>query len=249
MNIPFFFTAPMDPAASLHSLDEGNSRHALQVLRLRENDPLVLTDGLGHLIHARVASSSKKHCTVRISHTVTIPPPEHHLALGFSLLKNAARFEWLLEKVTELGIQEIIPLRCQRTERTQFRRERLQAVLISALLQSQQAWLPVLRDPVDFATVLQSAPAEACKLIAHCGEGEKRSLLSLYSRPLKDCLLLIGPEGDFTGEEITQAYRQQFQAVTLGPARLRSETAGITAAVLLKQLMAEGSGLKGNQDL
>lgn len=238
MNIPYFFTDPVDPAATGLSLPEAQARHALQVLRLRVNDPVILTDGQGKRIHGQIADIAKKSCFVRITHTDSVPPARTSITIGLSLLKHSDRFEWFLEKVTELGIQEIIPLSCARTERLHFRMDRMRAIRISALLQSQQCWLPVLREPLSFQELIQVAPPQALKLIAHCAEGAKEELFTSAPQPNQSCLMLIGPEGDFTPEEIQLAVASGFHPVTLGATRLRTETAGITAAVLLRQLFS-----------
>lgn len=238
MNIPYFFIEPGAGHEGLVPLNEEHTRHALQVLRLRAGDPVVLTDGLGSRMQARIAEVHKKTCLVRISHTERIPLPSAQLAIGISLLKQSARFEWFLEKATELGIREIVPLRCQRTERQQFRMDRLRALLVSAMLQSRQCWLPILREPREVDAYLAAQPEGTLKLIAHCEAGTRKPILSFNPGGYTQCLILIGPEGDFTPEEIQQALGHGFHPVTLGTTRLRTETAGVTAAVLLTQLFA-----------
>jgi len=144
-------------------------------------------------------------------------------------LKNTARFEWMLEKVTEIGITEIIPLLAERTERQHFREERFQQILVSACLQSGQYHFPILQQPLKFSALFDIDLPPA-KFIAHCMEGEKPQLAGQS----EDSILLIGPEGDFTTEELALSLEHQFAPVSLGESRLRTETAGIVGAVLLR---------------
>jgi 16S rRNA (uracil1498-N3)-methyltransferase len=164
-----------------------------------------------------------------------IPRTGRKTSIAISLLKNANRFEWFLEKATELGITEIIPLICDRTEKQHFRFDRMQNILTSAMLQSQQAWLPLLHQPVGFGQLLKQEDVidNTQKFIAHCIPGSKKSLAELVNPSLPSQIILIGPEGDFTSEEIAFATEHYFIPVSLGDTRLRSETAGMVAAVLL----------------
>lgn len=156
--------------------------------------------------------------------------PERVISLAVSLVKNTARFEWLLEKATEIGVSEIIPLLCKRTERQHFRFDRMNSIIISAMLQSRQTWLPILHEPIAIQQIIQSSSYQQ-KLIAHCTEDDKTSITQLS---LADNIqILIGPEGDFTEEEIQLAKQHHYLPVTLGNTRLRTETAGMVAATLL----------------
>jgi len=177
-------------------------------------------------------------CTVRIQSTTTIPPPLHKVTIAISILKNAARFEWFLEKAAETGIHAIVPLICQRTERQVFRESRLKSILVSAMLQSQQSWLTEIYMPLSFPSFIASLkqPSFDHQYIAHCEDGEKRELSTMIDLEQRSSLVLIGPEGDFTPEEISVALAAGCTPVQLGETRLRTETAGITAAVLLRQL-------------
>ena len=166
---------------------------------------------------------------VGLEEKVVHPAPQKKMILGISLLKNTARFEWMLEKVTEIGITEIIPLLAERTERQHFREERFQQILVSACLQSGQHHFPILHQPLKFASLF-NADLPPAKFIAHCMEGNKPQLKGQSS----DSILLIGPEGDFTAEELAIAVQNNFEPVSLGESRLRTETAGIVGAVLLR---------------
>jgi 16S rRNA (uracil1498-N3)-methyltransferase len=143
-----------------------------------------------------------------------------------------------LEKATEIGINEIIPLLCSRNEKQKFRAERLKSILVSAMLQSQQVWLPVLHEPIAYELLFrqQEVAAASQKFIAHCIESEKRNLYDLVNESLPSQIILIGPEGDFTSEEIDIAVQNHFIPVALGDTRLRAETAGIVAVTLLRHV-------------
>ena len=137
-----------------------------------------------------------------------------------------------MEKATEIGVTEIIPLICERTEKTAFKSDRMKTILVSAMLQSQQCWLPVLHEPTKFNSLIQSSSHQQ-KFIAHCMDDAKRNLADLNNESLSSKIILIGPEGDFTPGEIEFALQNHFSAVTLGQTRLRTETAGIVSAILL----------------
>lgn len=154
----------------------------------------------------------------------------YHLHLAVAPTKMNDRFEWFLEKATEIGVSEIIPLLCERTEKEKFRYDRMNGILVSAMLQSQQTWLPCLHEPTLFADVIKGGSTEQ-KLIAHCLPGQKQQRSSVITHP--SSLILIGPEGDFTPKEITLALEKEFVPVALGNTPLRTETAGIVAATLL----------------
>lgn len=234
MSIPFFYISSFDRSQSSVLLDETNSKHAIQVLRLKKGDALLLTDGGGHLINGVVADEHRKACEVQIASVQQIPAVEDPVTLAVSPLKNTSRLEWLLEKVTELGVHRIIPLRCDRTEKENVRTDRLRSVLISAMLQSKQCWLPVLDAPRPFADLLQLASSFDHRCIAYCGEAQKVALTN-WHRGKGSTLVCIGPEGDFTPEEHALALRHGFSTVHLGTNRLRTETAAMVAVALLMQ--------------
>jgi 16S rRNA (uracil1498-N3)-methyltransferase len=192
-----------------------------------------LTDGKGTIVTAEIIYDHKKHCTVEVRSRHLQPPSQRRVTIGISLIKNNSRFEWFLEKATELGINQIIPLICERTEKEKFRKDRLQGIIISAMLQSRQCWMPVLYDPVEYKKLVEGSHQQQ-KFIAHCIGDEKRNLADLINDVLSSQIILIGPEGDFTAEEIQWAIRHHFDAVSLGDTRLRVETAGLVAATLLR---------------
>lgn len=235
MQFPFFYTTDYTGAETSLVLDEDTSRHVIQVLRMKKGELINLTDGKGHLLTCEITDEHRKACVVRITGSHLQLPASRLVTIAISLVKNTSRFEWFLEKATEIGVGEIIPLICDRTEKEKFRYDRLQSICISAMLQSRQCRLPLLHEPVSFAAWMKQVPSGTAvqQLIAHCEEGQKQHLNSALIQPHKKVQLLIGPEGDFTPAEIQQALDAGFQPVSLGETRLRTETAGIVAAALL----------------
>ena len=255
MQLPFFYIGSIDSSVKSIILDEETSRHVVQVLRMKKGEKLNLTDGKGNLLTAEIILDHKKHCEVKVIDSRLLQrlrqsalgggrrtPDSRLITIAISLLKNTTRFEWFLEKVTEIGVSQIIPLICERTEKQKFRFERMQQICISAMLQSQQCWLPVLHKPVAYELLFRQVEIANAdqKFIAYCMEEEKKSLLNSHPDSYRDSsihsLILIGPEGDFSKEEIELAAQYNFIPVSLGATRLRSETAGVVAAVLLRHI-------------
>lgn len=229
MNLPIFYLNNLT-AADVVTLNEDTSKHVVQVLRMKAGENLLLTDGKGSLFTVQIMDEHKKKCTVKMLNKKVVDPAKQKVSVAISLVKNATRFEWFLEKVTEIGATEIIPIICDRTEKQHFRHERMQHIVVSAMLQSKQAWLPVLRQPTPLPTVLKNSLYDV-KLIAHC-ENEVKNPISAY-RKQSSVQVLIGPEGDFTPNEISQSLRSEYVPVSLGDTRLRTETAGIVAVAAL----------------
>jgi len=236
MSIPFFYINDYSALQKEILLDEDTSKHIIRVLRMKEGEKLNLTDGKGNLLTAEIFDDNKKHCLVKIIDSQLTTHDSRKITIAISLLKNSNRFEWFLEKATELGVNEIVPLICERTEKQKFKEERAQNILISAMLQSQQCWLPVLHQPIDYELLFrkQNVINISQKFIAHCIEEEKRDLSDLVNDSLPSQIILIGPEGDFTPGEIQLALQNHFIAVSLGETRLRAETAGVVAATILR---------------
>lgn len=230
MNLPFFYHASPITEQRV-SLDEASSRHIAQVLRMQAGEALHLTDGLGTLYTAVIALAHKRNTEVNITEKVVQARHGRSVSIAISLLKNRARFEWFLEKATELGVQHIYVMRCERSEKEQVRSERLQQILTSAMLQSKQCWLPVLHGPASFTETIESIGVYQ-KLIAHCAPEAKKDDLGTMKLS-NEVALFIGPEGDFTSAEIDQSLKAGYQPVALGENRLRTETAGVAAATLL----------------
>ncbi len=231
MGLPFFYKEDITASVTEIVLDEDTSKHMVQVLRMQNGEQLQLTDGRGNLFTVQITDNNRKKCMVTLLQTTNSKPQTTNITIAISLVKSSSRFEWFLEKATELGVTEIIPLLCERTEKQHFRFERMKNILVSAMLQSQQCWLPVLHDPVKFREMLSSVHQQ--KFIAHCIEAEKRDLADMINENLSSKIILVGPEGDFTEEEIQSAIEHHFIPVALGATRLRTETAGIVAATLL----------------
>jgi 16S rRNA (uracil1498-N3)-methyltransferase len=231
MSVPYFFEPLVAPGLTHFTLSEQTSKHAIQVLRLQEGNRLDLTNGNGDLLEATVQSADKKNTIVKVLQQKSIAAPAQKIILGISVLKNATRLEWLFEKATEMGVTQIVPIICHRTIHERFKMERMQGILQSAMIQSQQVWLPQLAAPQSFSDFIQNTQATQ-KLIAHCEEAEKVNIKNI--KPSSDLALLIGPEGDFTPDEIQAAILAQYIPIHLGPTRLRTETAGIFALSVLK---------------
>jgi 16S rRNA (uracil1498-N3)-methyltransferase len=234
MQFPFFYIGSFEPSSKTIALDEDTSRHVVQVLRMKEGEKLNLTDGQGSLIEAAIGAAHKKHCTVEIITTSNQQLATRKVTIAISLLKNTSRFEWFLEKATEIGVYEIIPLICERTEKQKFRFDRMKSICVSAMLQSQQTWLPVLNEPMQFSNQTIQQFNQQQKFIAHCIDSDKQQLNDQTIK--QSAIILIGPEGDFTKEEVELALKNNFIPVSLGETRLRTETAGVVAATLLKMI-------------
>ena len=234
MQLPFFYINEYDASQKQIVLDEDTSRHVTQVLRMKEAEKLNLTDGKGSLINAEITEAHKKHCLVNVQHSTFSIQHSKKITIAISLLKNNSRFEWFLEKATEIGVSEIIPLICERTEKQKFRYDRMKGICISAILQSQQCWLPVLQEPIRYIDYIKSIKKNTAlkKFIAHCDDQTGKQSLSTF-KLLNHSTILIGPEGDFTKGEIELALQNGFTPVSLGETRLRTETAGMVASVLL----------------
>lgn len=227
--LPYFYEPSVSPVTPF-TLSEETSKHCIQVLRIKTGEHINLTDGKGSLYKAAITKEDKKHCEAAIEEYVYSKQNVRQVSVAISLLKNANRFEWFLEKATETGVAEIIPLLCERTERQNFRYGRMNAVLIAAMLQSRQCWLPLLQQPFTFKDVVSNT-MHTQKLMAHCGEGDKIKLTEVSVQD--NVQILIGPEGDFSPAEIQAAISNDYIAVALGSTRLRTETAGVVASALL----------------
>jgi 16S rRNA (uracil1498-N3)-methyltransferase len=238
MVLPYFYTSEFSLEKQILQLDEATSKHIAQVLRMQQGEKVQLTDGLGNLAVAEITLAHKKATEVKIISTSNIEKSGRKVGIAISPVKNASRFEWFLEKATELGVSDIFPILCHRTEREHFRHDRMNAICISAMLQSQQAWLPILHQPIAFEKLVsnQQEHTYSHKWIAHCDEGQKLQLACEVESSKADGLILIGPEGDFTKEEISSATENGFNPAALGNTRLRTETAGVVAATLLRLL-------------
>jgi len=231
MALPYFFTPAW--TGDVLVLSEDTSKHIVQVLRKQNGDKLLLTDGAGTRAEAVIVDDNRKRCTVQVLHRTMEEKLQPAITVAMAVVKNASRMEWFLEKATEIGISRIIPLLSERTEKEKFRHDRMQQILVSAMIQSQQYWMPQLTEPMSFTSVLKEAAEK--RFIAHCVDTDKRELREEITKQ-QSSIILIGPEGDFTDVEIEQAVEGGWMPVALGSTRLRTETAGIVAATLLRHL-------------
>jgi 16S rRNA (uracil1498-N3)-methyltransferase len=224
MNI--FFTP--DISGKTYTLNENESKHCVRVLRHGVGDMLTLTDGKGGWFQARITDANPKRCEVLVENQIfDHEKRNYYLHVAIAPTKNTDRFEWFLEKATEIGIDEITPLLCENSERKQLKTERLEKVMVAAMKQSLKAYLPKLNNLTNFEAFIKSRQP-ASKYIAHCAQGEKKHLFKVL-KPAHKVLILIGPEGDFSSQEIEIATAMGYEAISLGRSRLRTETAGVSA--------------------
>jgi 16S rRNA (uracil1498-N3)-methyltransferase len=216
--------------SDVFDLPEVEAKHCVSVLRKKPKDQIEVVDGQGRIYVAEILNISKRKCEVKVlskQFEAKDLPCSLHIAIAPT--KNAARFEWFLEKSTEIGIDKITPIICQRSERKKINTERANKVLITAMKQSLKSWLPSLEDAVDFSAFIQSASNFGdSKFIGHC-VGESPFHLKNEYKKGSDALVLIGPEGDFSNDEIALAQENGFTPISLGTGRLRTETAGIVS--------------------
>lgn len=211
-----------------NQLPEQESQHCAKVLRMREGDELTITDGNGFFYDCTLAVAHPKHCVVNI-HAEKVQPKSwnFHLHIAFAPTKNMDRNEWFTEKATEIGCDRFTPLLCDFSERKELKTERLQKTAVSAMKQSQQAVMPIIDAMTPFERFIQQ-PFNGQKCIAHCYASAKTPLAQLC-RKSENTLILIGPEGDFSEEEVKKAIENGFEPISLGENRLRTETACLAA--------------------
>lgn len=209
-------------------LPEEESGHAVRVLRLQSGDNIEVVDGAGGFYKAVIANPHPKRCSFEITEkTEEFGKRDFKLHIAIAPTKNIERYEWFIEKAVEIGIDEITPLLCRFSERKIIKPERLEKIIISAAKQSLKAYFPRLNPMVSFDEFIKSQHA-AQKFIAHCYEEDKKLLQNIYLKS-SDVIILIGPEGDFSPEELQKALKHDYQPVSLGSSRLRTETAGVVA--------------------
>ncbi|MDJ0645446.1 MAG: 16S rRNA (uracil(1498)-N(3))-methyltransferase [Flavobacteriaceae bacterium] len=224
-----FYNAQLQASDSEFTFDKVESKHIVRVLRKKEGDELSITNGKGYLFSSKIISASDKKCQVAITEVEEKQKArKYHLHIAMAPTKNNDRFEWFLEKATEIGIDEITPLLCDRSERKVVKAERFQKIIESAGKQSLKFYFPKLNEPVKFTDFVKSASSTQ-KFIAHCQDDKKRSPIEGALEVQQDVLVLIGPEGDFSISEIENALESGFKPVSLGKSRLRTETAGLVA--------------------
>ena len=213
-------------------LPEEEAGHCIRVLRLTEGDEILLTDGKGSFFKAAISRAHPKHCEVNILEQWEQPALwNFNLHIAVAPTKNMDRIEWFAEKATEIGFDELSFLNCRFSERKVIKTERIEKIVVSAMKQSLKARKPIVNEMTDFAKFMQR-DFQGQKFIAHCYEGEK-PLLKEVLKPGEDALVLIGPEGDFSPEEVQKAEALGFQPISLGKSRLRTETAALVAVHMM----------------
>ncbi|QBZ98243.1 16S rRNA (uracil(1498)-N(3))-methyltransferase [Flavobacterium sangjuense] len=222
-----FYNPTINETQTSFVFDKEESKHIIKVLRKKESDILHVTNGLGFLFTTEITIASDNKCTVKIVSFEKQQASKFRLHLAVAPTKMNERYEWFLEKATEIGIQEITPIICEHSERKVIKIDRFQKILESAMKQSLHYYLPKLNDPISFKDFVKTQNSGQL-FIAHCEETAKKSLKNEL-KPNEDVTILIGPEGDFSVKEIQQAIAANFIPVSLGTTRLRTETAAIVA--------------------
>jgi 16S rRNA (uracil1498-N3)-methyltransferase len=222
-----FYNTTINETTENFSFDKEESKHIIKVLRKKDSDILYVTNGLGYLFKTEITLASDNKCTVKVVSFEKAEPSKYHLHLAVAPTKMNDRYEWFLEKATEIGIHEITPIICDRSERKVVNKERFEKIILTAMKQSNELYLPKLNEAVTFKEFIKNQN-NGLQLIAHCEETDKKSLKSVL-KPNEDITMLIGPEGDFTEKEIELALENKYIPVSLGNTRLRTETAAIVA--------------------
>jgi 16S rRNA (uracil1498-N3)-methyltransferase len=237
LTVHLFYTPDIN--SEIYTLSEEESKHAIRVLRLGIGDTVELIDGKGNLYHAEVAADHPKRCTIKVN-DIEKEYGKRAFAVHIAMAptKNMERTEWFLEKAVEIGLDAFTPLHCEHSERAIVKTERLLKIAVSAMKQSLKAYAPQLEETTSFKKFIAGALSfGGQKFIAHCERSEvEPSLLKNLYKPGNNALVLIGPEGDFSKEEITLALANGFQPVSLGKSRLRTETAALAACHTLNLL-------------
>ena len=220
-------------AKNNNELPQEEATHALRVLRLKSGDEMFIMDGTGNFYHAEVSLATNKKCLYEIKETL----PQHktwkgHIHLAIAPTKNMDRIEWMTEKVTEIGFDELSFLNCAFSERKVLRTERIEKLAVSAVKQSRKPWKPIVNEMIPFKDFI-SMPREGRKFIAHCyQEIEKHDLFDIINKEKENVTILVGPEGDFSIEEVRLAIENGYESISLGQSRLRTETAGLMAVTM-----------------
>lgn len=222
-----FYNADIKPTDTFFQFDKEESKHIVKVLRKKAGDIIHITNGKGNLFYSEITLESEKKCEVKIVKKEKFEAHNYHLHIAIAPTKMNDRLEWFLEKVTEIGINEISPIICDHSERKVYKIDRAEKIIQAAMKQSNQFYLPQMNEPVSFNDFLKKE-TDALKFIAHCEE-DKKELFKNSIQPNQKILILIGPEGDFSTKEISMALKNNFIPVSLGNTRLRTETAGVVA--------------------
>ena len=222
------FYAP-DITGNTYTLDEKESKHLIRVLRMTKGESVKLIDGNGNLYEGIISNPDQNKCLINITGKIKdFEKRNYRLHIAISPLKNPERFEWFIEKSVEIGIDEITPLLSRNTEKSGIKSERLNNLIISAMKQSLKATKTILNEPTSFKDFINK-DLMGIRMIAHCDKSNERKKVSEVYSKNDNSIILIGPEGDFTRDEVDSAVNRGFLPVHLGPSRLRTETAGVAA--------------------
>lgn len=222
------FYAPDIATSSV--LPESDSQHCCRVLRMQSGDEIEIVDGRGFLYRCRIVNAHSKRTEVEVIERIALPPVwPCHITVAVAPTKHLDRMEWLVEKLVEIGVDRIVPVRCMRSERKEIKVERLEKIAVSAMKQSLKAVLPVIEEMTPLPRFIESVEPNAQRFVAYCDDCVERRLLAREYKPGSSVAVLIGPEGDFSPEEIHAAIDAGFVPVTLGDNRLRTETAALVA--------------------
>lgn len=222
-----FYNPNLNENSEFFSFDKEESKHIIKVLRKKDSDILFVTNGLGYIYKTEITLASESKCTVKIVSIEKVKSFPYYLHLAVAPTKMNERYEWFLEKATEIGISEITPIICEHSERKSIKTERFAKIIQSAMKQSNQLYLPKLNEPIVFKDFIK-INTSTVKFIAHCEETNKKSLKQSLE-PSTNTTILIGPEGDFSKREIQIALENEYIPISLGNTRLRTETAAIIA--------------------
>lgn len=218
-----------------YELPHDEAVHCIKVLRKKEGDEILLTDGKGYFYDAKIIQANYKHCKIEIIESIQQPKGwDFNLEIAFAPTKNIDRIEWFVEKATEIGIDSFFPIICEHSERKEIKIDRLNKIAISAMKQSEKATLPHISEVYKFEDIINKK-FEGRKFIAHCQSQQKELLKESY-KANEDVLILIGPEGDFSEKEIKKAMSHNFEPISLGKSRLRTETAALVASNMIQIL-------------
>lgn len=233
-----FYVPGINGVGDFAKMDDEEARHCIKVLRKRVGDKIEVVDGKGHLYEATIADDDVRNCTISIDHELVDEQRRgFKLTIAIAPPKNNERLEWFLEKATEIGIDRIVPMFTERSERRKLNTERLRKIMVSAMKQSGKALLPQLEEAITFDKLIkQGAPNKSEQLlIATCFGDERKHLKEAYTKG-NDAFVLIGPEGDFTDAEVALALNNGFVPISLGSSRLRLETAGMVATSIINTI-------------
>jgi len=227
-----FFVPEITESTEQYILSEEESKHACRVLRLGIGDKIAIINGKGNLFTCEIIEDHSKHCAVRVLSVITKKPDFQHIHIAIAPTKNIDRFEWFLEKATEIGVHEITPVIGDNSERKIIKNDRLEKILVSATKQSQRLYIPKLNPMISVKEFIAETPFA---FIAHCEEDNTKKDIT-EDEMIDNFTILIGPEGDFSPQEIKLALEKGFKSKMLGKNRLRTETAGVYAVTLAKIL-------------